>query len=105
MHKLLYLYHHPHIAQKADILTNAEGKKTYVFYSLGSLVTARVAHASESVDETGVNMAQTSAIVQFDLVKDEEEKCDVENRESPELYFERQDDLACRRDNGDCHAP
>ncbi|MBQ0064768.1 MAG: CapA family protein [Firmicutes bacterium] len=70
---------HPHIAQKADILTNAEGKKTYVFYSLGSLITARVAHASESVDETGVNMAQTSAVVQFDLGKNEEGKTVMEN--------------------------
>lgn len=64
---------HPHISQKTDILTNANGEKTYVFYSLGSLISARCARAGEAVDETGVNMAQVSSVVTFNLVEGDED--------------------------------
>ncbi|MDO4467782.1 MAG: CapA family protein [Bacillota bacterium] len=63
---------HPHISQKADVLTNANGEKTYVFYSLGSLINAGYAKPGDVVDETGVNMAQASSVVTFELVPGEE---------------------------------
>ena len=61
---------HPHCLQTMERLTNAEGKETWVFYSLGNLVSAAAMVDRASVDFA--NLYEMGGIVNLDVVIDGE---------------------------------
>ena len=56
---------HPHCLQRVETLTNAQGKETFVMYSLGNFVSA--AMGVDRASEQFTNMYEIGAIVQCDV--------------------------------------
>lgn len=56
---------HPHCLQRVETLTNAQGKETFVMYSLGNFVSA--AMGVDRASETFTNMYEIGGIVQCDV--------------------------------------
>ena len=56
---------HPHCLQRVETLTNAQGKETFVMYSLGNFVSA--AMGVDSASEQFTNMYEIGGIVQCDV--------------------------------------
>ena len=67
----LIIGNHPHTIQKAETLTNSNGKETIVFYSLGNFISsaALVDRASEDFQ----NMYEIGAVVNLNVVKNEDD--------------------------------
>lgn len=66
----LVVGNHPHCIQKAETLTNSQGKQTVVFYSLGNFVSS--AACVDRASEPFQNMYEIGAIVNLDIEKNEE---------------------------------
>ena len=56
---------HPHCLQRVETLTNAQGKETFVMYSLGNFVSA--AMGVDRASEQFTNMYEIGGIVQCDV--------------------------------------
>ena len=56
---------HPHCLQRVETLTNAQGKETFVMYSLGNFVSA--ARGVDRASEQFTNMYEIGGIVQCDV--------------------------------------
>lgn len=63
---------HPHTLQKVETLTNAEGKETFVIYSLGNLVSGSV--DVDRASEMFKNMYEVGGIINCELVYDVKDK-------------------------------
>lgn len=70
---------HPHCLQRVETLTNAQGKETFVMYSLGNFVSA--AMGVDRASEQFTNMYEIGGIVQCDVeFHTETGKTEVKNK-------------------------